>query len=105
MKTITTIGFSITGPKEEGSDIYVTTIVERRYHADVLDNLTKFEASESINDNINLSNKLSIISDPFCTNNIGNIAYVTLLGTKWKIKDVKIQYPRLLLSVGGIYNA
>lgn len=104
MKILTIIGYSSTEPKEEGSDIMVPKIVEKRYYADVLDPTKKWESSDKINDDLNITNRLSIISDPFCMNNIGNIAYVILLGTKWKVRDITIQYPRLILSVGGIYN-
>jgi hypothetical protein len=31
--------------------------------------------------------------------------YVEFMGTKWKITNVEVQYPRLILSVGGVYNA
>ena len=31
-------------------------------------------------------------------------AEVTEMGAKWKITDVEVQYPRLLLTIGGLYN-
>lgn len=104
MKALIKIGYKVTKPKSEGSDIYIDDIEELDYYADILDNSKKWETSDSINDDITISNKISIISNPFCMNNLGNIAYVIFLGAKWKVKDIKIQFPRIILSVGGLYN-
>ena len=30
--------------------------------------------------------------------------YVEFMGAKWKISSVEVQYPRLILTVGGVYN-
>jgi hypothetical protein len=30
--------------------------------------------------------------------------YVEFMGTKWKITNIEVQYPRLTLSIGGEYN-
>lgn len=30
--------------------------------------------------------------------------YAEFGGVKWKVTDVKVQYPRLILTFGGIYH-
>ena len=42
--------------------------------------------------------------DPFVRENFRTIAYVEYMGVKWKIASAEIQYPRLILNVGGEYN-
>jgi len=27
------------------------------------------------------------------------------MGAKWKITNVEVQYPRLILTIGGVYHA
>jgi len=36
--------------------------------------------------------------------NFQNIRYITYLGTNWKVTSIDTQYPRLVLSIGGVYN-
>ena len=63
-----------------------------------------FLFSFSINDNLNISNEFSIIADPFAYENFQNMRYIVFMGAKWKITSVEVQYPRLILTVGGVYN-
>jgi hypothetical protein len=30
--------------------------------------------------------------------------YVEFMGAKWKISNVEVQYPRLILTIGEVYN-
>ena len=96
------VGYAVTENTEPG--IWEPKITEREYYGDVISNRWKRQNSGEINDNINLSKMISILSDPFAIQNCSNIAYVEYLGTKWKVTDVEPQFPRLLLTVGGVYN-
>lgn len=79
--------------------------VERAYYGDVIRNTRKLQSTgDSSNDNIRISNQLSIIADPFANENFHAMRYAEFMGTKWKIEDVEVQYPRLLLTLGGVYN-
>lgn len=96
------IGYAITKETEPG--LWEPIIVERKYYGDLISNRWKRQNSGGINDDINISNSISIIADPFANQNLGYMAYVEYMGTKWKISDVEIQFPRLILTVGGLYN-
>lgn len=96
------IGYAFT--KETEAGIWETNIEEYPYYGDITSNRWKRQNSGEINDNINLSNVISIIANPFAYQNCSNMAYVEFMGTKWKISDIEIQYPRLILSIGGVYN-
>ena len=60
--------------------------------------------SEQVNDNVKINNQISIIMDAYVMKNYSSIIYVTYLGAKWKINTVELKYPRLLLSMGEVYN-
>lgn len=77
---------------------------ERNYVGDILQNRRKWENGESLNDNVNLDNRLSIIADPYAQEHCQAIRYVCWMGAKWKVTSVEVQYPRLILSIGGVYN-
>lgn len=96
------IGYAITKETEPG--LWEPIIVERKYYGDIISNRWKRQNSGGINDDINISNSISIIADPFANQNLGSMVYVEYMGAKWKISDVEIQFPRLILTVGGLYN-
>ena len=79
-------------------------IVEKFYYGDLIRNIRKMQNAGEINDNINLANEISIVADPFAINNIFSMRYVEFMGAKWKISSVEVRYPRLILTVGGLYN-
>lgn len=97
------IGYGITSETSPG--VWTDTIVERNYRGDVLQNYRKVSQGESINDNIDVSNRLSIISDPFAMQHFHDIKYVKWMGAAWKVTTVDAgQRPRLILTIGGVYN-
>lgn len=97
-----TIGFSKT--EETAPGVWGEKITEKKYYIELLRNIRKFQSSESINDNISISNQMSIIADPFAIENFSFMKYVIFRGAKWKVDNVEVQYPRLILTVGGVYN-
>ena len=98
------IGYGITEETFEGSGVWVDKIVERNYMGDVLKDYAKSSQGTSINDNIDINNRMSIVSDPFAMNHFHTIKYVKWMGAAWKVTSVEPQYPRLILSIGGVYN-
>lgn len=78
---------------------------ERRYYGDITRASRRLENSGDLNDDINMSNEISIVADPFAMNHFHTMRYVEFGGTKWKISNVEIQYHRLKLTVGGVFNA
>lgn len=96
------IGFAISSETAPG--VWDERIVERSYCGDLVRNLRRLETSKSTNEDININNEISIVSDPFAQQNFHSMRYITYLGTKWKINSVEVKYPRLILSIGGIYQ-
>lgn len=84
--------------------VWGDTIENREYFGDVIRNTRQYQTADRLNDNLNISNQFSIIADPFAYENFHSMKYIEYMGTKWKISNVEVQYPRLLLTVGGVYN-
>ena len=78
--------------------------VEREYYGDITRNTSRYQQEGHINENIVINNILSIVADPYANENFQHIRYVIWLGTKWKVTNVEVQYPRLILTLGGVYN-
>ena len=96
------VGFIKTVEVEPG--LWEEQLIEHNYYGDVTRNTSKFQPSGGVNDDINVSNTISIVADPFANENFQHMRFVEFMGTKWKITNVEVQYPRLLLSIGGVYD-
>ena len=79
-------------------------IVSRDYYGDVIRNNRRLENGEQINDDINITNQISIVSDPYAIKNFWRIRYATFMCQKWKVKNVDVEFPRLILTLGGLYH-
>ena len=89
---------------ETSPGIFEEQPTERNYFGDLIRNTRMLQNSGNVNDNINIGNQISIIADPFAYQNFHSMRYVKFMGAKWKITNVEVQYPRLILTIGGVYN-
>lgn len=96
------IGFATTSETTPG--VWVSTIVERYYYGDVLNNVRNLERSDSVNDSIRVRNKISIVADPYAAQNYFSMRYISWMGVLWKVDAVEVEYPRLTLTLGDVYN-
>ena len=86
------------------SGVWVKVVTEREYFGDVISDARQFSATSQVNDNVTLSNRVSIVSDNFAYANLETMVYVKLNEVYWKVSNIKIDRPRLILSFGGVYN-
>ena len=96
------IGFMET--KETSPGVWEEEITERYYYGDVTRNMRRWDSSQNQNDDLKINNEISIVSDPYAVQNFHAIRYVEWMGSLWKVTSVDVQYPRLTLSIGGVYN-
>lgn len=77
----------------------------KEYFGDVMRNTTRWsENSNSTNDDLTVNSQISIVADPFAINNFYSMKWIEFMGVKWKITSVEPQPPRLLLSLGNVWN-
>ncbi len=96
------IGYANIVETEPG--VWEEKIIKRNYYGDIIRNTRSLQTSDNVNDNINISNEISIVADPYANENFHSMRYVYFMGAKWKITSVEVKYPRLILSIGGLYN-
>lgn len=104
-KMYSTIGFVDQVEDTDRPGKWVKVSTERNYYIDILTYSRRRDGEDTVNGDFTINNKLSILMDPFVRENFRTIAYVEILGVKWKITNAEISYPRLILTVGGKYNA
>lgn len=95
------VGYAVTVETRPG--VWEEQITEREYFGDILRNTKRYDNAEGLNDNLNIANLISIVADPFALQNFHTIRYVEYMGANWKVSSVEVQYPRLVLTVGGVY--
>jgi hypothetical protein len=98
------IGFVLSTPVETAPGVFENPITERKYRGDVLQDSRRWDKSEYANDDLNLANRISIVGDAYAHDNFFAIRYVEWMGALWKVTKVEIQRPRLILTIGGVYN-
>ena len=98
------IGFVDTQEIPEGSGIWVEVPTERAYRGEVTRNYKRWDSNQQVNPNLSISNTISIVADPFLLDKLNTIRYVQWMGGYWEISSVDVEPPRLILSIGGVYN-
>lgn len=100
------IGFSVTSEYDpiNHPGVWKESITERDYYGDIIRVSRRWENGEHLNDNLNINNEISIVSDAYAIQNFCMMKYIVWMGIKWKITSVSVEHPRLTLSIGGVYN-
>lgn len=98
------VGYGESVESPAGSGIWVERIVERSYYGDVVRNTRKMQEGQYLNDDISVGNSISIVADAYATQHFMDIKYVEWAGYRWKVTEVEVQQPRLLLKLGGVYH-
>ena len=97
------IGYATTSETKPG--VWTEQIVERNYAGELRRNTRRLQTTDQLNDNVTISNEISIVADPYAYQNFHSMRYVKFMGTAWKITYVDAsQRPRLILTLGGVYN-
>lgn len=98
------VGYGISEENPPASGVWVDAITEFPYTGDVVRNTRKLESGESLNNDINVGNSISIVADQYAIEHFFNIKYVRWAGVEWTVTSVEVRSPRLILSLGSVYN-
>lgn len=96
------IGYALTGETQPG--VWSETITEKKYYGDIVRDNRRIVDQGEINGSINISNNISVISNSFMMSNMAFMRYITFMNSKWKISSVDIKPPRIIITLGGLYN-
>lgn len=97
------VGYADTIETKPG--LWEEALVFRSYYGDVLRNSKRDFYGNKVNSDIQVNNQISIVADPYARDHFFNLKCVEWQGTLWHVTDVDAsQYPRLVLSLGGVYN-
>lgn len=97
------IGYAI--QEETGPSVWKEKYVEKVIYGEIMRYTTRNEKGESINDNLNVSNSIRIVADPFARENFHRMKYLRMRpdGVAWAIKSIDVEPPGLILTLGEEY--
>lgn len=84
--------------------VFRETITEYDYFGDITRVINHSQGAEKVSDDFKFNNQLSVLLDPYALENFANLRYVTLNNSKWEVNAVELNYPRLIISFGGLYH-
>ena len=89
----------------DGHGVWKETVVAKRnYSGDVLANSRRWQGENQVNDNLQINNKLSIVADPYAYEHFYYMRFAKWHGAYWEITNIEVEYPRLILTIGGLYE-
>ena len=98
------VGYGVTDETPSESGIWVPEVTEISYFGDVLQDIRRLDEGVGLNDDFTVQNRISILADPYAFENYFNIKYVKWNGVRWTVTTVEVRAPRLILSLGSVYN-
>lgn len=98
------IGFVITAESATQPGVWVPTTTVRKYYGEILRNNRRWESDNKVNGDVAISNTFSVLIDDFLRSQFQYAKYIEYMGTKWEISSVEIDYPRMKIETGGLYN-
>lgn len=98
------VGYGESTETPSGSGVWEYAITEVAYRGDVIRNTRRLESGEGLNDDLTVNNSISIVADEYANEHFFNIKYVVWQGIRWVVSSVEVRSPRLILSLGGVYN-
>ena len=102
MKFYGNVGFAVT--VDDGYGVWRETITDKKYAGDVMRLTRNKEAGEHINDGLRINTQISILLDPWFQDHLSQIRYVEYMNAKWIVDTVEVQYPRINITLGGLYH-
>ena len=101
-KLFVEVGYTIS--KEVRPSVWKSELIKQNYYGELIKDNRRRDASDTINDKLRLSVRISILADERLVQNASNIKYVEYLGAKWNVPDVEPAHPRLILTLGEVYT-
>ena len=87
-----------------GAGVWKDQITEVSYYGDIVRNTRRLLDGTKVNDDLTVNNVISIVADAYALENFFAMRYVVWNGKRWEVADVEVQPPRLILTLGVVYN-
>jgi hypothetical protein len=96
------VGYVSQGSLVDGVQEVIVT--ERVYKGEVLEATSSLQDGEKVNDDIRLQDRISVLADAYGLENFSRIKFVVRMGIPWIAQTVRVERPRIIISLGGVYH-
>lgn len=98
------VGYGEAVESPPGSGNWVDQITERKLYGDVVRNTRQLREGDQLNNDLSVSNSISLVADEYALNHFFAIRYIKWAGAYWTVPEVEVQSPRLICRLGEVYN-
>lgn len=91
-------------PVQSSPGVWVNHVIEKKVRGDVIRSITNNLPGDTTADDVTISNRISIVGDPYAFENFFNIKYVKYMRVNWKVINIELARPRIILTLGGVWN-
>lgn len=96
------IGFGYTEESAPGVARHV--LEERKYFGEEVRASRGLDDSKQAVANLTVAVTISIVANAYAHEHIFAMKYIRWQGALWEISDVRVEHPRLILRLGGVYT-
>lgn len=76
----------------------------KRMKGDIIRQSSSSQNGDKVNSDVTLNHRVSLLGDAYAFDNYLNLAWIQLNGHKWKVSSVELQRPRVIATLGGLWN-
>lgn len=97
------VGFLIPEDNQE-TGVARERAVEKPFFGTVIEHTRRWDPEPQRNEDLGLSNQISITATDYAFKYASAIAYATFMGQRWKVTNMRLKPPQIILTLGGIWN-
>src|SRR6185437_16034519 len=90
--------------EEKRPGVWSPVEIPKMMKGDIIIQSSSSQNGNKVNSDITLSHRVSLMGDAYAFGNYYNIKWVMIDGRKWQVSSVEVQRPRIIVSVGGLWN-
>lgn len=76
----------------------------KKMRGDVIRQSSSNQNDGKVNSDITLNHRVSLLGDAYAFGNYYTIKWIELDSRKWEVTSVELQRPRIIVTVGGLWN-
>lgn len=76
----------------------------KRMRGDIIRQSSMNQNGDKVNSDITLAHRVSLIGDAYAFQYYHGIKWIEIDGQKWEVGSVEIQRPRIIVTLGGVWN-
>lgn len=96
------IGYISTVETEPG--VWKEVVTETKLYGDVLEQTSRWNSSNKVNDDTDITARISVMADPYAYQNFSKIKFAEFMDAMWEVKSASPKHPRLIITLGGVYS-